>query len=147
MADRKWAAFASQGPTLTTELNSLGNGSYSAPGMAIDNTTNKHTHAFADIVLASLNPTDGGVAYLDFFFLASPDGSTYEDAPASTNPGWHVRVRGVPVDQASSAKRVVTAKFPILPLKYKGVLLNSTGVSLGASGNTVTIYTGYETVA
>lgn len=134
-----WDGYTSQGNVLTTELNSLGNGSYSAVGPAYDNTTNKDQYAALQIDLASLNPTAG--AYLQLFLVASPGGTNYEDAPASTNPGYHMAIDAMSVTTGSATKRIVSPLFKIPPGKWKFVLLNKTAVALAASGNTVALYT------
>ncbi len=139
-ATTQWAAApVSRSTGLTTELNSLANGGYSAQGTAFDNTSNLDEFAACDIALASLNPTAG--AYLQIFLSQSLDGTTYEDAPSSTNPGTHQLVATVLVTTGSAAKRIMTPWFRIPPGKFKLVLLNQTGVALGASANTVTLYT------
>lgn len=133
------AAPASRGTGLTTELNSLANGAFSAVGTAIDNTANKDQYAAMDIVLASLTPASG--ATLSLYLVQSADGTTYEDAPSATNPGSHMLVATVLVTTGAAAKRIVSPWFYLPPGKFKLVLLNSTGVALGATLNTVTVYT------
>lgn len=139
----KWSAYTSQGNVLTTELNALTNGSYSAVGTAYDNTTLLDQWAVLDITLASLNPTAG--AYLQLFMVTSPGGTTYEDAPSSTNPGYHMSVAAVSLTAGSAAKRVVTPMFRMPPGKFKFVLLNKSNVTLGATTNTAALYTADET--
>jgi hypothetical protein len=139
----KWAAWASRSTGLTTELNSLANGAYSAAGSAFDNTTNLDEWAAAEIALASLNPTAG--AYLQLFLVQSLDGTNYEDAASSTNPGYHQSIAVVSLTTGAAAKKIDTAPFRIPPGKFKLVLLNKAGVALAASGNTVTLYTANET--
>lgn len=134
----------SRGTVLTTELNALGNAAFSGGGSAIDNTANSDQYGACDIVLASLNPTAG--AYLALYLVQSLDGTTYEDAPSSTNPGTHMLVATVLVTTGSAAKRIMSPWFRIPPGKFKFVLYNATGVSLGATLNTVTLYTGNDEV-
>lgn len=138
----KWLAFTSRGTGLTTELNALGIGAYSAVGTALDNTTNLDEWGYCDIVLASLLPTAG--ADLQLFLHPSPDGTTYEDAASTTNPALHAALPVVMLNVSTSAKRVQTPLFRIPPQKFKLVLLNGSGVALNATGNTVTVYTGNE---
>lgn len=123
---------------LTTELNSLGNGAYSGLGTEFDNTSNLDQYASCHIHLASLNPTAG--AYIQLF-LVQELAATYEDAPSSTNPGYDKSVAVMSVTTGSAAKEIATPWFRIPPGKFKLVLLNATNVALGASGNTVTLYT------
>jgi hypothetical protein len=135
----KWAAGSSKGNQLTTELNALANGAFSAAGPAYDNTTNLDEYAYCDIVLASLLPTTGG--YLQIFLVVSVDGTTYEDAPSATNPGSHQLVATVSLNVTTSAKRVSSKRFEIPPLKFKFVLKNASGAALGATLNTVAMTT------
>lgn len=140
----KWAAaWTSRSTVLTTELNALTSATASAVGTAIDNTSNLDEWGACDIVLASLNPTAG--AYLQLFLVQSIDGTTYEDpATTSTNPGYMQSVAVVSVTTGSAAKRIMTAPFRLPPGKFKFVLLNKSGVNLGATLNTVTLYTANE---
>lgn len=138
----KWLAGTSRGNQLTTELNSLGNGSFSAVGPAYDNTANLDEWGACDITLASLTPTAG--AYLQVFLAVSLDGTTYEDAASSTNPGSHMLVATVSITTGVAAKRQMTAWFRLPPNKFKFVLKNATGVALGATLNTVALFTTNE---
>lgn len=139
----KWVAPTSRGNQLTTELNALANGGFSAVGPAYDNTTNLDEWGACDITLASLNPTAG--AYLQLFIAVSLDGTTYEDAPSSTNPGSHQLVATVSLTTGASAKRVQTKDlFRLPPAKFKFVLKNAAGVALGATLNTVALFTTNE---
>lgn len=95
-----------------------------------------------DIVLASLTPTAG--AYVQIFLAVSLDGSTYEDAPSSTNPGAHQLVATASITTGAAAKRTMTAFFRLPPCKFKFVLKNATVVALAASGNTCTLKTANE---
>lgn len=139
----KWAAaWTSRSTGLTTELNALANGAFTVAGTAFDNTTNLDEWAAVDIVLASLNPTAG--ANLLIFLVQSLDGTTYEDAPSATNPGSHQQVAQVSLTTGSAAKRIQSKPFRIPPGKFKLVLKNQSNVALGATSNTVTLYTANE---
>lgn len=138
------AAPVSRSTGLTTELNSLADVTFSGVGTVFDNTANLDQFAAADIVLASLTPVAG--AYLSLYLVQSIDGTTYEDAPSATNPGTHMLVATVLVTTGVAAKRIMTPWFRIPPGKFKLVLYNATGVALGASANTVTVYSGNDEV-
>jgi hypothetical protein len=135
----KWAAGSSKGNQLTTELNALANGAFTVVGPAYDNTANLDEYAYCDITLASLTPTTG--AYLQLFLIVSVDGTTYEDAASSTNPGSHQLVATVSLRASVGACRISTKRFEIPPLKFKFVLKNQSGVALGATLNTVAMTT------
>jgi hypothetical protein len=136
------AAPLSRGTGLTTELNSLANVGFSAVGTAFDNTVNGDQFGWADIVLESLTPAAG--AYLELYLVQSLDGTTYEDAPSSTNPGTHMLAARVLVTTGAAAKRIMTPLFLLPAGKFKPVLYNATGVAFAASANTVTLYTGND---
>lgn len=146
MATVKWSGSpTSRGTVLTTELNSLGNGAFCSVGSAYDNTSNLDEWFWFDLVLASLNPTAG--AYVNIYAVPSLDGTNYADAPSSTNPGNHMLVATLSITTGSAAKRQMSL-FPFLlpPGKWKFVIKNGTGVSFGASSNTLTLYSANESV-
>lgn len=143
MATQKWVgAWVSRGTVLTTELNGLGIGAYSALGTAVDNSANLDQFGVFVISLNTLSPTTGATVTL--FIAQAVDGTNYEAAPASTNAAFHQNQNGliVSVDTTASATKLI-ATPPILlpPAKFKVALLNGAGVALNATGNTVTLYT------
>jgi len=142
----KWeAGWTSRSTVLTTQLNSLANGAYSAAGTEIDNSSNLDQYGKLEISLASLSPS--GAAYVQVHMITAPGGTSYEDAPASTNLCGHTIVASIPLDStASSAKRVMSGVFQMQPAKTKFVFYNSAGVALASSGNTVTLYTANDEI-
>jgi hypothetical protein len=143
----KWAATwtdrsASTGGTVSTELNALANGAFSAVSAIYDNGTNLDEWASFVIDLASLTPTAG--AYLQIFLVDSLDGTNYEDAPSTTNPGIQKLVATVSLNAAVGTKREITAPFRLPPGKMKWVVKNAAGVALGATGNTCKLFTTNE---
>jgi hypothetical protein len=138
------AAPTSRGNVITTEANALGNGSYTAVGTEIDNSTNLDQYGMVEINLASLTPTTG--AYLQLFITQAPDGTNYEDPPSSTNPGYQMSVGVFSVTTGAATKRIMSPWFRLPPCKIKFVLLNGTGVALGATGNTVELFTDNDEV-
>jgi hypothetical protein len=139
----KWTTWTdrsgSTGGTVSTELNSLANGGFSAVSGIYDNTTNLDEWAAFMIDLASLTPTTG--AYLQVFLIDSIDGTTYEDAASSTNPGAHQLVATVSLTAAVGARKAITAPFRLPPGKMKWVLKNASGVALASSANTAKLFT------
>lgn len=143
MSTIKRIDWTSIGNQLTTELNSLANGGYSALSAAYDNSSTLYTWGMLVVNLASLNPTAG--AYLQAF-LAMSDGTNYEDAPSSTNPGLHMALRPVLLTTGSATKRVIVPPFLLPPGKMKWALLNGSNVALAASANTVALYATYDQI-
>lgn len=143
----KWAAAwtdrsGSTGGTISTELNSLANGAFSAVSGIYDNTTNLDEWGVVQFDLASLNPTTG--AYLQLFLVQSLDGTNYEDAPSSTNPGSAQLVAYVSLATGAATKRATTQPFRLPPGKFKWVVKNQSGVAFAASGSTGKLFTGNE---
>lgn len=121
---------------LSTELNSLANNGYCSAGSAIGaDATGGPMFADFELVLGSLNPTATVIAEL--YALRSADGTNYEDAPSSTNPGTLMYLGTFVGATGSAAKRLVLADVQLPPGLWKPVLKNTSGVTLAASGNTV----------
>lgn len=129
----------STGGGLTTELNALANGGFAAPSSGYDNTSNLDEWAEVHVHLATLNPTTG--AYLQLFLQESIDGTTFEDAPSATNPGYGMSVATESVATGSGTKEIKLGPFRLPPGKFKMNLKNATNVALGASGNTAKLFT------
>lgn len=129
------------GNVLTTELNSLGSGSYSGLGTAYDNSSGLYLFGKLVITLASLNPTTG--AYLLPFMVPAVDGTNYDDAPSSTQPGAQHRMPIVNLATGSATKLATTEMFDLGPEKIKFALLNGAGAALAASGSTVKLWGAY----
>lgn len=120
---------------LTTELNSLADGSSTAASSAIDNSTNLDLFADVSAILGSINPTATS-ARIDVHLVPRlGDGSTYADIGAATV------VATIPVTTGSAAKNLGTIGIRIPPGHYKLAVTNRTGVTLAASGNTVSYRT------
>lgn len=150
MSTIKRVAWADLGNVLTTELNSLGNGAYSALGTEYNNTSGLYLWGALEINLASLNPTTG--AYLQLFLAQAIDGTNYEDPPATTNPAIHLMLPIASVTTGSATKRLTLGPSPGVPgfalpaAKIKFALLNGSGVSLAAASNTVKLWGAYDQV-
>ncbi len=136
------------GDLLTTELNALANGSYSAFGATVlDNATTKaRWWAFLMTLANPLAAAPSAGASLTLFLAPSLDGTNYADAASANNPAWEQTFNGalwVPVTASGTGARfAITPRVELLPIKYKAVLLNSLGASasLAATGNKVTAY-------
>lgn len=128
----KWdAEDASPTTVLSTQLNSLGDGSKSGIGTTYDNGTNLNQYGWLEIVLASLTPTAGNFMTL---FMYVYTGGTSEDVAGL------VPLATVSTTTSTGAKRVVTPRFELPPFEVSFELQNDLGVALGASGNTVKLY-------
>lgn len=138
---QKWTAIETPTTALatSTDMDSLADGSLTAAGAAIDNTSGLYQYVTLEIVLGSINPS--GTPYVDCYLFASQDGTNYEDVSASAA---HAIIASAFVTTGSSAKRAVLRNIPIPPIKFKLCLRNRTGVSFAASGNTFKYARHYE---
>jgi hypothetical protein len=147
MATVKWSALTSRGNQLTTELNSLANGAFSALSAAHDNSSNLDRWGWIELSLNTLNPTTG--ACVSVYLVPSIDGGTdYDTGPSSTNPASHLLVATLSVATGSATKKLVSqAPFPLPPGHFKFCLRNQTGVAFNAASNVLAFWTSNEAVA
>lgn len=134
----KWTAQSAQTTVLSTDLNSLSNAAYSAASSALDNTSNLHQWAAAELVLASLTPT--GSPYIAVYLLPTQS-SVYPDGGGSTAPSAENLWCVFQLSTSTSAKNRVIMGLPIPPANMKFVLYNGAGPALASSGNTLKITT------
>lgn len=134
------AATTATGATaLSTELNSLANAAYSTVGSAQTNIVALDQFACVEFICTS-TVTVGASAYVQVFLVQSADGTNYEDAPASTNPGFHMLVATIGLNNTTALKRAISPWFRLPPCNFKLVLYNAAGVALPATGNSVVVY-------
>lgn len=136
MATASWAAPNTIGNALTTELNSLANGSYSSASSAIDNEAGLFLYLDLELLLASLTPT--GAPTVSVYAVYSIDnGTNFEDGGGATAPPNAALLCTIDLSTSASIKRRTRVNLSIAPLQFKLVVLNNSGVSFAASGNTV----------
>ncbi len=79
----KWNAALSYANALTTELNSLANGSVAVAATAIDNTTNLYTDGWVSVSLPTVATGTGAPGMSIYLLPLNDDGTTYGDGTAS----------------------------------------------------------------
>ena len=119
---------------LTTELNSLANGSASSASAAIDNTTNLDLFMDVELSVAAQGSARSAGAIVSVFMVASLDGGT---TYADVNTSVAELVAVFPLDAATTARVAVRRGIPLSGGLFKLVALNGTGQAFAASGNTV----------
>lgn len=122
---------------LSTQLNSLADGSKSGVGTTYDNGTNLNQYGWLEVVLASLTPAAGNFVVL---YMYRYTGGTTEDV-AGLQP-----LATLSFTTTTGAKRAVTRRFELPPFEVAFELQNETGVALGASANTVKLYVANDEV-
>lgn len=127
---------------LSTELNSLANGSSTALGTEYDNSTNLYLWGMFECnVTFGTNPTAGNL--LNLYLVPAPDGTNYDDGSSSVTPPVTGYVGGFPVRAVTSAQKIplgVTnppTMIPLPPTKFKILLINNSGQAFPSSGSTV----------
>lgn len=131
MATFQWAAPEAEATALSTDLNTLGNGSLSAASAAINNETGLYSYIVVEIALASLTPT--GTPAVNVYIAYSLDGTNFDDGSV----GEMLLLTPLPLSTGASAKRVSRGPFPLLPLQFKLYVENRSNVAFAASGNTL----------
>jgi len=135
-----WSGYlAASSNVLTTELNSLADGSVTALSSEVDNTTNKSMYADLQLDLASLT-ISSTTAYVDVFIVPTVDGTNYPDWTSGAVANYHQQyyAGSIAVKNVSAAAARANASYiQIPPGKFKWAVRNGTGASLAGSGNTL----------
>lgn len=137
MADAKWTATEAIETWVSTELNSLANAA-GATGSAIDADAYGQLYADVELVVTfGTNPTANSL--VEMYFVRQIDGTNFEDATvgASGAPPPNGFMGGFPVRAVTTQQRIILPKVEMPPEDFKVYLLNRTGQSMAASGNTL----------
>ena len=133
------AAPNSEGSVLSTELNSLADGSRTNAGTEVDNSANLDTYGMLEmnVTFGTAPDADG---YVALYMITAPDGTNYSDGSSAATPGADTWVLNIPVRAVTSAQRKVTKVFTLPPSKLKFILENRSGQAFPASGSTVELF-------
>ena len=136
MATDTWGTPESIGTALSTALDALGNGSYSAASSAITNGSGTvYKYMALELYLASLTPS--GTPYIEVYLLPTVDATNYVDGGGATAPPAETLLAVFSLSTSASTKRRAVSNLLIPPFDFKLVLKNASGVSLAASGSTL----------
>lgn len=135
MADVKWVQNRDLS-ILTTDLNSLANNA-AALSSAIDNDTDLDVYAdFELVVTYGTNPTNQSL--VELYIVRTVDGTNFEDAsttgPVVPRGGF---VGGFSLQATTSAQRIVIPEVRLPPRDFKVMVINKSGQTMAASGNTL----------
>lgn len=127
---------------MTTELNSLANGAYAISSAAYDNTSLLDLFADFDVQLAytTTAPTVGAKV-AEIYALPSIDGTNFATVDASNVPQKSLLIGTVEtrLPSTSVVEHLIIPGVPLPPRKFKTVLKNTSGQTLKATGNQISI--------
>jgi hypothetical protein len=119
---------------LSTEFNSLTNGSATAASTAYDNSTNLDLYMDLELNVAAQGVARSTGATISVYLIGSIDGgSTYAD----TNTTVAELIAVFPLDAATTARIAFRRDVPVPPGLFKVVAVNNTGQTLAASATTL----------
>jgi hypothetical protein len=132
VATTKHAAYsAAIASILTTELNSLSNGSVSSASSAVDNSSALDLFCDFTFTIATQGGTRSAGATVTVLMVQALDGTNYDDVQATCSQVVAV----FPLDAATTARQCSVRDVPVPPGLYKLAILNSTGQAFASSGN------------
>lgn len=132
MATTKHAAYsAAIASALTTDLNSLSNGSASAASGAIDNTSALDLYHDLTMTLDTQGGSRSAGATVSVYMVLAVDGTNYDRVSSSTAE----LVAVFTYDAATTATQSTRRDVPIPPALFKYFVVNNTGQAFAASGN------------
>lgn len=142
-----WGAVGTTMNLLTTELNSLATGSGTAYGPEINNSSGYQLGQLT-IHLASNSSAFTTASYVSVFLVPSTDTAgtaypTYTSGSSYKLSEQNYLVATIAINPATQSANVVDETVPYVPIplgKFKCILVNQSGVTLPASGNTVNLY-------
>ena len=142
----KWeTAWTDRGTVIGSGLDALSDGSRTAAGAQVDNSTNLDRYGKFELTVDFVSAPSAG-AKVDVYMITAPDGTNYEDGSDSVDPGDHTRVVSIPVKASTAAQRLTSRVFDLEPAKTKFLLKNSTGQPFPASGSILKLYSGNEEI-
>lgn len=131
-----WATPGTYTDLLTSGLDSLASGSGSALGTEFNNASG--LYVFGDFVLScTLGGAPTANTVVDLYLIPATDGSNYNEGSSTVRPP-NFYVGSFLMTGATTVLLTITG-VPLPPCKFKLTVLNSTGQSMGASGNKVSI--------
>jgi hypothetical protein len=140
MATAKWTTPIAIETVLSTDLNSLANGYGEVPGGASATYITVDSLLYADLELVvqfGTNPVAGSL--VEVYFIRRIDSTTPENytrgasavGPANGYAG------GFPLAAVTSAQRIILPQVTLPPTDFIFMVINRSGQTMAASGNTV----------
>lgn len=134
---------AAAASVLTTELNSLADGSVTALSSEQDNGTNLDSLADFVLDLASLTISSTS-AFVSVYIVPTVDGTNYPDWTSGAVANYHGQYHVGPIlvkNVTAATARAELTRVPLPPGKFKVAVRNGVGAALAAASNTLKIRT------
>jgi hypothetical protein len=129
----------SEGTVLTTELNALADGAWSAAGSEYDNSADLRQF-FQAVVAVDFVAAPTATAFLSLFFIKAVDGTNYDTIDTDNDPRADKLVATINLIDTTAAQIRSSNIFTLSGVKGKFILKNSSGQAFPATGSTVTLY-------
>jgi hypothetical protein len=123
---------------LTTELNSLANGS-NALSAAVSNETNGDLAAQFEIACTFASAPSAGQP-VELYLVQTVDGTNYEDGASGASAATPPVPAWVFSSRAATTLRQISPLLPLPPRDFKILLKNGSGQAMTASGHTLKMY-------
>ena len=134
MATAKWGALGTRTALTLSGVNSLANGGASGL-MTYDNSSNRDLQALVEVVLGSITSTTGANISL-IAYLTSNAGAIVNDDTGLLGGGFWRENRPITVG-ASIKNEVFWVRLAPVSMRFQ--LINSSGVALASSGNSINV--------
>lgn len=135
-----WGSVGSVMNLLTTEMNSLTNGTGTAVGPEINNSSG---YQMGQLYLHLGSAAFTSTSFVKVLLIPSSNtaGATYPTTTAGASVPPQNYLAGIIYIYPSTAAQDEMLPYVTIPLgKFKTILVNNTGVTLAASGNTLDLY-------
>lgn len=137
MADIKQQQYQSIVSAMTTELNSLANGSRAISSALGGDTTDADLMDDWELFIDDFGGVPTVDAPIGLYLVRSADGTNYEDGDATLVPKADAFVGNFTTRAADADHRLVLRDIPRPPGLFKAVVHNQCGQAFGSSGNTL----------
>lgn len=139
---RRYTAEQTIATALSTEFNSLANGSITALSSEITNNSaaTRFPYMEVEFYIAAQGTARASGAFCALYLVPEVDDTNYPDTSTSTTGNEYMNayyVASFPLDAATTARRLTIRQIDLPPGNFKLAVSNATGQAMAASGNTL----------
>jgi hypothetical protein len=135
----------SRGNVLSTELNTLANGSRTNGGTVVDNSVNLDKYGWFElgVTFGSAPSADG---YIALYLIPAMDGTNYADGSSTVAPGADTWIINISLNATTNAQNKQVGPVALPPSKFKIIAENRSGQAFPSSGSTLKLYTANDEI-